>query len=233
MTTTHEAAGHRSFAAKAFALFLHEFRLVLPPTIFFAVGFTLIVFTERLVLAQYMIEFSGYLIAVMMALVVGKAVLVADKTPILRRFDHAPLIVPILYKTFVYWVFVFIARLLEEMVSHTIETGSPIGFIHHIVEEFSWNRFLFVQIWILVLFLLYTTAAEVASLLGDGELGRIFFRYRPTELKRTRRERIRALVRLSDLGRRHGAAELRDPASPAHAEAMRLVTELAREKPGG
>ena len=233
MTTTHEAAGHRSFPAKAFAFFLHEFRLVLPPTIFFALGFNLIVFTERLILAEYMIEFGGYLVAVMMALIVGKAVLVADKMPILRRFDHAPLIVPILYKTLVYWICVFIARLIEEMVSYAIDSGTIAGFLHHVADEFSWNRFLFVQTWILVLFLLYTTAAEVADLLGDGELIRIFFRYRPTELKRTRRERIRTLVRLSDLGRRHGAAELRNPKSAAHAEAMQLVAELAPEKPGG
>ena len=60
--------GPRSFGARALAFVLHEFRQVLPPTIFFAVGFNLIVFTQRLILAEYMIEFSGYLVAVVMAL---------------------------------------------------------------------------------------------------------------------------------------------------------------------
>lgn len=37
----------------------------------------------------------------------GKAVLVAEKMPFMRRFDGAPLIQPILFKTVVYWAFVF------------------------------------------------------------------------------------------------------------------------------
>ena len=219
----------RSFGARALAFFLHEFRQVLPPTIFFAVGFNLIVFTQRLILAEYMIEFSGYLVAVVMALVVGKAVLVADKMPFLRVFDHAPLIAPILFKTVVYWLFVFIARLLEALIHYVFETGGVGGFGTHLAEHFSWNRFLFIQTWILVLFLLYCTAAEVAGLLGDGELFRVFFRYQPSELKRTRRQRARALVRLSALGRRYTAADFRDPASPVHQETVALIEALASD----
>jgi hypothetical protein len=219
----------RGLGRRAFAFFLQEFRQVLPPTIFFAVGFNIIVFTQRLILAEYMIEFSGYLVAVVMALVVGKAVLVADKMPFLRIFDHAPLIAPILFKTVVYWLFVFLARLLEALAHYVFETGGLGGFGTHMVEHFSWNRFLFIQTWILVLFLLYCTAAEVAGLLGDGELARIFFRYRPTALRRTRRERARALVRLAALGRRHTAADFRDPDSDVHKETVALIEALASD----
>jgi hypothetical protein len=219
----------RSFGARALAFFLHEFRQVLPPTIFFAVGFTIIVFTQHLILAEYEIVFAGYLVAVVMALVVGKAVLVADKMPFLRVFDHAPLIAPILFKTVVYWLFVFVARLLEALIHYLFETGGVGGFGTHLAEHFSWNRFLFIQTWILVLFLLYCTAAEVAGLLGDGELFRVFFRYQPSELKRTRRQRARALVRLSALGRRYTAADFRDPASPVHQETVALIEALASD----
>jgi hypothetical protein len=166
---------------------------------------------------------------VVMALVVGKAVLVADKMPFLRVFDHSPLIVPILFKTVVYWAFTFAARLLEAFVHYLFETGGILGFGEHLADHFSWNRFLFIQTWILVLFLLYCTAAEISSLLGDGELFRVFFRYHPTELKRTRRQRVRALVRLSALGRRHTAADFRDPASPVHKETVALIEALARD----
>ncbi len=229
MHSTAAGEAPRSFGARALAFFLHEFRQVLPPTIFFAVGFTIIVFTQQLILAEYEIAFSGYLIAVVMALVVGKAVLVADKMPFLRVFDHAPLIAPILFKTVIYWVFVFIARLLEALVHYMFETGGVGGFGTHMVEHFSWNRFLFIQTWILVLFLLYCTAAEVAGLLGDGELSRVFFRYQPSELKRTRRQRARALVRLATLGRRHTAADFRDPDSAVHKETVALIEALASD----
>lgn len=68
---------------------LREVRHVLPPTLFFFVGFYLIAFTKQLILAQHQIEFTGFMLATVAALVVGKAVLVADKMAFLRRFNRA------------------------------------------------------------------------------------------------------------------------------------------------
>ena len=76
--------------AKVRSVLLHEFREVLPPTLFFFVGFNLILFTKRLILADYLIQFTGFFIATIGALVVGKVVLVVDKLPFLRRFDLRP-----------------------------------------------------------------------------------------------------------------------------------------------
>jgi hypothetical protein len=73
------------------SILLHEFREMLPPTIFFFVGFNLILFSKRLFLADYLIQFSGFMLATTSALVVGKTVLVANMIPFLRRFDHGPL----------------------------------------------------------------------------------------------------------------------------------------------
>src|SRR5262249_26943286 len=132
---------------------LREFRSVLPPTIFFFIGFNLILFTTRLVLADYLIQFAGFLVATVAALVGGKAVLVADKLPFMRHFDHEPLIKPILFKTVIYTLFVFVARLLEAFVQYVAKGGEVGGgaFIEHQLGAFSLNRFIAVQIWILVL----------------------------------------------------------------------------------
>lgn len=182
----------------------------------------------NLVLAQYSIQVANVLVATVAALVVGKAVLVADKMPFLRRFDTAPLIRPILFNTLVYWVFVGIARLIEAWVHYMIDTGEMTGFGASMVERFSWNRFLFIQLWILVLFLIYTTASELNAAFGDGELVRILFTRRSTALKLTRRQRLRALARLSRLAEAHPASELRDRGNAAHRELVALVSALAR-----
>src|SRR5262249_11779917 len=50
-------------------------------------------------------------------------------------------------------------------------------------EHFSWPRFLSIQIWLMVLFLVYVTAHELNTLFGDGELCRLFFRWRSSEAK--------------------------------------------------
>ena len=74
---------------RAGAWFLHELREILPPTIFFFIGFNLIVLTTNLILAEYAVAFGNFMIATAAALVVGKAVLGANVLPFLRRYDRA------------------------------------------------------------------------------------------------------------------------------------------------
>jgi hypothetical protein len=124
------------------ARILHEAREALPPTIFFFVGFNFIVFTTNLLLADYAIAVSNFMLATVAALVVGKAVLVANAMPYLRRYDRAPLIRPILFKTAFYWVIVFLARLLERFVHFSvIERNPPSDFVPYLITTFSWHRF--------------------------------------------------------------------------------------------
>lgn len=216
-------------AWRIFERLKHEFISVLPPTLFFFAGFQLILFTKQLILAQYAIAFSGFMVATVAALIVGKAVLVADMMPFLRRFDRAPLIQPILFKTFVYCLFVFLARLLEIFVRYVFLEGHPAGtFLSHLVTEFSWHRFVAIQLWVFVLFLIYVTASELNTLFGDGELRRILFTYRPSELQMTRRQRIRELVRLSRLADTNTIEAFRDPTTAVHGELVDIVRRLAR-----
>src|SRR5580692_5851061 len=92
-----------------------QFLEVLPPTLFFAVGFNLIVLTTQLILADYLIHFANFLLVTLSALIAGKAVLVANKLPFFRRFDAAPIAQPVLFKTLVCCAIVFLIRLLERL----------------------------------------------------------------------------------------------------------------------
>jgi hypothetical protein len=69
---------------------------------------------------------------------------------------------------------------------------------------------------------------ELNTLFGEGELVRIVFRHRSTQLKRMRRQRIRTMAKLSQLADTHALNELRDPATAAHAEMVNLVDSLAK-----
>ena len=221
------------FVRRAGIWFLHELYEILPPTIFFLIGFNLVVLTTNLILAEYSVAFANFMLATVAALVVGKAVLVANGMPYLRRYDRAPLIQPILYKTAFYWVIVFVARLLEHFVRFCLVEHNPVGdFLPHMIATFSWDRFAAIQIWTLVLFLIYVTGSELNHLLGDGELRRILFTHRRSELQLNRRQRIRELVRLSDLADAHSVDEFRDPTSTAHHQLVDIVRRLAREPAG-
>ena len=208
---------------------VHEWLEMLPPTIFFFVGFNFIVLTTNLLVAQYLVAVSNFMLATLAALVVGKAVLVANKMSLLRRYDRAPLIKPILYKTAFYWVVVFLVRLLERFVHFAAEGNSPSDFPSYLVNTFSWHRFSAISLWIMALFLIYVTATEISHLFGPGELRRLFFTSRPSELQLNRRQRLRELLRLSRLADAHSAGEFRYPASEAHRELVEIVERLAQK----
>ena len=215
------------FLHRAAAFLLHEFREMLPPTIFFFIGFNLIVLTTNLLLADYGASFASFMLATAGALIVGKAVLVANATRALRRYDRAPLIRPILFKTVFYWAVVFIARLLEHWVRYILGEHHAVGtFLPHVIAKFDWHRFIAIQLWIFVLFFIYVTITELNHLFGEGELAHILFTSRPSELPLNRRQRILELVRLSKLADAHSEQEFRDPTTPAHAELVEIMRRL-------
>jgi hypothetical protein len=216
------------FVRRTGAFLLHEFLEILPPTIFFIIGFNLIVLTTNLILSDYGGQFASFMIATATALIVAKALLVANAMPMIRHYDRAPLIRPILFKTFFYWAAVFIVRLLEHWIRYRL-SGDYVfgGFVPHVQATFSWDRFFAIQLWIFVLFLIYVTATELNRLFGHGELSRIFFTSRPSELQLNRRERVRELTRLSKLADAHSVDEFRDPTSIAHTQLIEIVRRLA------
>ena len=215
------------FLRRAFDWWLAQMKHALPPTIFFFIGFNLILFTKRLILQEHGVEFSGFLTATLAALLVGKAVLVTDNIPFMHRFDGAPMIQPILFKSAIYWLCVLVVRLAEGLV-HFLSAGGLIAdFPAHIVEHFSWARFLSIQIWLMVLFLVYVAIHELNKLFGDGELYRLFFRWRSSEAKLTRRQRIRLLTRLNRLTEANPIEAFSDRSSPAHAELIDILYRLS------
>ena len=168
------------------AFVIKELREVLPPTLFFAIGFNLIVLTTQLILADYLVHFASFMVATVCALVVGKSVLLANALPFLSRFDTAPMIQPVLFKTIVYWAVVFLVRFLEKLVEYFFAGGTLGGIPEYVSTHFTWHRFAAIQIWIFVLFLVYTSVAELNARFGHGELVKIFFAGHSSEMKPTR-----------------------------------------------
>jgi hypothetical protein len=158
---------------------MKELRELLPPTVFFAISFNLILLTAQLILADYLIHFVSFLVATTSALVVGKSVLLADALPFFRRFDTAPMIQSVLFKTIVYWSVVFVVRFLEKLVEYWFGGGTVSAIPDYIANHFTWHRFAAIQIWIFVLFLIYTSVGDLNARLGKGQLVKMFFTRSP------------------------------------------------------
>jgi hypothetical protein len=165
--------------SRILAFLTKELKELVPPTVFFAISFNLIVLTAQLILADYLIHFFSFILATTSALVVGKSVLLADALPFFRRFDTAPMIQSVLFKTIVYWSVVFLVRFLEKLVEYWFGGGTVGGIPDYIANHFTWHRFAAIQIWIFVLFLIYTSVADLNARLGKGQLVKMFFTRSP------------------------------------------------------
>src|SRR5258707_11727837 len=133
--------------SRVLAFLTKELKELLPPTVFFAISFNLILLTTQLILADYLIHFLSFLVATTAALVVGKSVLLADALPFFRRFDTAPMIESVLFKTIVYWTVVFLVRFLEKLVEYGFGGGAPRGISQDGVAHFTRHRVAAIQIW--------------------------------------------------------------------------------------
>jgi hypothetical protein len=152
-----------------------EFLHVLPPTIFFFFAFNIVAITTVLMLKGQGIEITSILGATILALVVGKVVLILDHMPFIDKFPDKPLIYNIVWKTLIYTLAVMLARYLEHFIPLVREDGGFTAAHQHILRGTIWPRFMAIQIWLLVLFFFYSVLVELVRALGKERVLKMFF----------------------------------------------------------
>jgi hypothetical protein len=152
-----------------------EFKLLLPPTIYFFCAFNLIAFTANLIIRHYWFTLSNFLFATTLALIVGKVILVTHKFRFLDRYRGPPLIRTILFKTVFYTVVVALVRLLEVFIHVARDARGLSVAVNAEVDAFTWQRFTAIQTWLFVCFLVYVAVTEINSYFGGGRLTRLLF----------------------------------------------------------
>jgi hypothetical protein len=85
--------------------------------------FGLFVLYKSLILAEQNIDYTGYGLAVVKALVLGKVILVAEGLQLAERHQDKPLIYPTLYKSLVFFVVLVLFSVFEEIVRGFFSTG--------------------------------------------------------------------------------------------------------------
>ncbi len=93
-----------------------EFFALLPPTIFFFVALHIVAFVRVLMLKGTGISPLGSVSVAVAALILGKAVLLADMLPVINRFPNKPLIYNVAWKTLIYLLVATLIHYLERLV---------------------------------------------------------------------------------------------------------------------
>jgi hypothetical protein len=153
----------------------HELQQLIPVTLFFFVAFQLLAFTETMMLEQYGIRVSVFLAAAVAALVVAKVVLIADHLPLINRFPEKPLIYNVVWKTVIYFAASLAVRYLEHLIDFWRHAANFAEANRHLFDQIVWPHFWAVQLWLLVLLLVYCALRELVRALGRDRIIRLFF----------------------------------------------------------
>src|SRR6266446_3236924 len=150
-----------------------EFFALFPPTIFFFVALHIVAFVRVLMLKGTGISPLGSVSVAVAALILGKAVLVADMLPLINRFPDKPLIYNVAWKTLIYLVVSALIHYLERLVEFWRQAGGLIAGNEKLLSEMVWPHFWAIQIILFVLIAMYCTFHELVRVIGKEKLVRI------------------------------------------------------------
>ena len=152
-----------------------EFFELLPPTIFFFVALHIVAFIRVLMLKGTGISPLSSMSIAVAALILGKAVLLADMLPLINRFPERPLIYNVGWKTTIYLLMSALIHYLERLFDFSRQAGGIVAGNEKLLAEIIWPHFWAVQIILLVLIVMYCTMHELVRVIGREKAMRIFF----------------------------------------------------------
>src|SRR5213082_4275911 len=152
-----------------------EFFSLLTPTIFFFVALHIVAFVRVLALKGTGISPTSSISIAVAALILGKAVLLADMLPMINRFRNKPLIYNVAWKTSIYLLVATLIHYLERLVDFWRQTGSFVAGNEKLLAEIVWPHFWAIQIILFVLIVMYCTMHELVRVIGKEKVLRIFF----------------------------------------------------------
>ncbi len=152
-----------------------EFFKILPPTIFFFVALHIIMFIRVLMLEGTGVSPSASVSIAVAALILGKAVLVADMVPMINRFPNEPLIYNVAWKTLIYWLMATLIHYVERLIDFWRQTGGFVAGNRKLLAEIVWPHFWAIQIVLFVLIAMYCMMHELVRVIGKEKVMRLFF----------------------------------------------------------
>jgi len=161
---------------KGVARLKEEFLAVLPPTIFFFIALHIVGWVRVLMTKGTGLPVTSSAQIALAALIIGKAVLLADLWPPINRFPEKPLFYNIVWKTVIYFVLASFIHYLERLYDFAKKAGGIVAGNEKLLSEMVWPHFWALQIILLVVILNYCVIRELGRVLGEERMIRMFFR---------------------------------------------------------
>jgi chromate transport protein ChrA len=152
-----------------------EFEELLPPAIFFFLALHLVAIVRVLMLEGTGVPLGTSASITVAALILAKAVLIADLLPFINRYPDKPLIYNVAWKTAIYVLIAMLLHYLENLVEFWRKAGGVVAGNEMLLKEIVWPHFWAIQILLVVLILMYVTMREVIREIGKDKVRQMFF----------------------------------------------------------
>ena len=150
----------------------HELAELVPPTIYFFVILHIVALIRALMSKGTGIAPATTMVA---ALILGKAVLLANALPFINRFPAKPLIWNVCWKTALYFVVATLIHYLEHLYDYWKVAPGFAAANENLLAAIVWPHFWAIQILLAVLIFMYCVAGELARVVGRDKLKTMFF----------------------------------------------------------
>jgi len=143
-------------------------------TLFFSI------FTDyrRLILAHYQIPYRDYGISLIKGLILAKVILIAEHFHLGAGFENKPLIIPTLYKSFIFTIAVAILSVIEAVIRGLLRAEGFDGVQKMLIKCFTYDWFAGMLI-AFAAFIPFFAIKELSRVLGSGKISELFFRKGP------------------------------------------------------
>ncbi len=143
-----------------------EFFELLPVFLFFLFFTSLLKITEWAILKELGIKEGVVKKVLIFTFVIAKVFIVLDKIKVIKNLEKKPLIYNIIWKTILYSIAITLARLIEQLFSHSFG---------EIIETFGYPRFWIILVWTTVLTFIFSAVRELFKKIGKDNFLKLFF----------------------------------------------------------
>lgn len=155
----------------------HEFIEYWINVAYLAIFFSVFIFYRRLILAHYDVYLEDYFMGVIKALVFAKVIMIGAFLRIGSGFENKPLFIPVLYKAFLFTLWVAIFDIAEEFIRELIHIQSFYGAVDELSTHFT-NIWIGGVVVVFVSFIPFFTLKELSRVLGSEKIQNLFLRKR-------------------------------------------------------
>ncbi len=129
---------------------------------------------RRLILAEYQIQYQEYWVPLVEAAVLAKVMMIGGLLRLNRGLEHKPLILPTLFRTVIFSVWVGLFSLLEKTIRGLLHGKGLMGGFEALTSKGRYEL-LASCIVIFVAFIPFFAFSELGRVLGEGKIRALFF----------------------------------------------------------